>query len=156
MNLTPLVPNRTQMPVAQRPLRQMLDRVFADWFDGGMDIADPDWIGFKPSLDVAETDTKLVVSAELPGMAEDDVEIQLDGDRLLISGEKSEEKEEEKKNFYRRECSYGSFRREVLLPAEVVADKVKAKFKNGVLTVTLPKTPEARRKHRKIAIESAT
>ena len=156
MSLTSLVPGFKRKSLDPPPLRVALDRFFEDWFNGDADVfGAPGWNGFVPRLDVAEDEKKVVVTAELPGMTEKDVEIQLDAQRLLIKGEKSEETKEEKKNFYRRECHYGVFQREVPLPAEVVGNKVKAKFKNGVLKVTLPKTPEARQKSRKIAIEAA-
>ncbi len=138
------------------PLRMALNRFFEDWFDGDGDLLGAaGWKGFEPQLDVADHQKKVVVTAELPGMTEKDIEIQLEGDLLLIKGEKSEEEEKEEKNYYRRECRYGAFKRAVPLPAEVVGDKVKAKFKNGCLKITLPKTAKAREKNRKIAIEAA-
>lgn len=155
MNLSALVPGVKHKNPAAPPLRRALDRFFDNWYDGEMEpFGAPDWQGFNPRLDVADGEKKLVVTAELPGIEEKDIEVQLDGERLVIRGEKTEEKEEDEKGFYRRECHYGAFHREVQLPAEVIADKVKAKFKNGVLKVTLPKTPEARQKNRKITIEN--
>ncbi len=154
MSFTSLIPSLKRRHL-EPPLRTALDRFFEDWFDGDDALTGPNgWNGFKPRLDVAEDEKKVEVTAELPGIDEKDIEIQLEGDRLLIKGEKSEEKEEEKKNFYHRECTYGAFQREVVLPTEVVGDKVKAKFKNGILKVTLPKTLEARAKSRKIAVEA--
>jgi HSP20 family protein len=83
------------------------------------------------------------VSAELPGMDDEDIEVSLSRDVLTISGEKKQEKEEKGRDYYRAERSYGSFRRSIPLPAEVNADKVDAVFSKGVLTITLPKTAKA-------------
>ena len=109
--------------------------------------------GFSPKVDVAETETEVKVTAELPGMEEKDIDISVDGDMLTIKGEKKTEKEEKKEESYRLERSYGSFRRDILLPSKVQMDKVKATFAKGVLTVMLPKSAEAA-KRRKIKLEA--
>jgi HSP20 family protein len=109
---------------------------------------------FQPRIDVGETETEIKISAELPGLDEKDIEVSLAHDMLTISGEKKEEKEDKGKNYYRIERSYGSFRRSLRLPTEVEQDKVDATFKNGVLTITLPKTPEAQQSTKKITIKS--
>lgn len=109
--------------------------------------------GFSPKVDVAETETEIKVTAELPGMEEKDIDIAVDGDVLTIKGEKKLEKEEKKQESYRLERSYGSFRRDIALPSKVEVEKVKATFAKGVLTVTLPKSPEAAKK-RKISLEA--
>jgi len=98
---------------------------------------------FVPQVDVSETDKEIKVSAELPGMDEKDIDVALRHDALAISGEKKSESVEKDKGYYRSERSYGSFRRTVSLSAEVDADKVEATFRNGVLTITLPKTAQA-------------
>jgi HSP20 family protein len=109
---------------------------------------------FMPALDVHETDDHVRVTAELPGLSKDDVEISIEGNNMLVlSGEKKAEEEKRQGGYYRSERYYGSFSRRVLLPADVDFDKAEASFKNGVLTVMLPKTEEARRKHRKIEIK---
>jgi HSP20 family protein len=92
-----------------------------------------------PKVDVAETNEAVQVTAELPGMKEDDVEVILADGSLVIRGEKLAEKEEKDKNFYRVERSYGSFHRSIPLPSEVDDQKVDASFQNGVLKVVLPK-----------------
>jgi len=109
--------------------------------------------GFSPKVDVAETETEVKVTAELPGMEEKDIDISVDGDMLTIKGEKKTEKEEKKEESYRLERSYGSFRRDILLPSKVQIDKVKATFAKGVLTVMLPKSAEAAKRH-KIKLEA--
>jgi HSP20 family protein len=97
-----------------------------------------------PALDVSETDAAVVVRAELPGLSAKDVDLSLDGRALTISGEKREVKNEEQEHRVLRERRYGAFRRSVALPCPVREDKVKAEFKHGVLTVTLPKDEKAK------------
>lgn len=106
-----------------------------------------------PQVNVSEDEKEIKVSAELPGMDSKDLDISIRQDNLILQGEKRFEDEEKDKNYHRIECSYGSFYKTVPLPAEVEADKVKAKFKDGVLTVTMPKAESAQRK--KIEIESS-
>lgn len=105
-----------------------------------------------PQVNVSEDENQVTVTAELPGMNSEDIEINIRQDNLILQGEKRFEDEEKDKNFHRIECSYGSFYRTIPLPSEVDADKGKAKFKDGVLTVNMPKTAKAQRK--KIEIES--
>lgn len=97
---------------------------------------------YSPRLDVSETDKVVTVTAELPGLEEKDVSIELDEDYLVIKGEKKTEGDKEDEHLRRSERSYGSFQRVVALPAKVDGSKSKAKFKNGLLSVTLPKVPE--------------
>lgn len=106
--------------------------------------------GQWPQLDVAETDKEVTVTAELPGMEEKDVELLLEDGVLTLKGEKRAETEDKDRHFSER--YYGRFERRIPLGAEVQGDKVEARFKNGVLTVTLPKDPEAQPKARRIAV----
>src|SRR4051812_17186977 len=102
-----------------------------------------------PNIEMSETDREVKVTAELPGLEEKDVKVELAGDVLVIKGEKRSETENEEQRFTER-C-YGSFERRI--PVEDVdQDKVSAKFKNGVLTLTLPKTPAAQSKVKRIEI----
>lgn len=110
---------------------------------------------FGASTDVTETDKNVKVSIELPGMTQDDIDISLSSEAMTIRGEKKIEHEEERKGVYMSERSYGSFYRTVPLPAGVDADKADATFKNGVLTVVLPKTPEAMAKIKHIPVKAA-
>lgn len=110
---------------------------------------------FGPSTDITETDTSVDVSVELPGMTEKDVDISLSGNAMTIRGEKKIEHEEERKGIYMSERHYGSFYRTVPLPAGVDPDKAEAKFKNGVLTVSLPKTKEALANIKRIPVKAA-
>ena len=109
---------------------------------------------FSPKVDVKESEKDIRVTAELPGMNDKDIDVSLSKDALTIRGEKKEEKEDKGKDYYRMERSYGSFARTVPLPAEIDTDKVKAEFKKGVLTVTVPKTAKAMRETKKISVKA--
>jgi HSP20 family protein len=106
----------------------------------------PSW----PSLEVSETDNEVRVAAELPGMEEKDVEVLLEDGGLTIRGEKRAEHEDKDRHFSER--FYGRFERRIPLGFEAEEDKVSAAFKNGVLTVTVPKSPEAQRRTKRIRI----
>ena len=121
---------------------QLFDQFFRDpWgamFRGGWGHALP--------VDVSETDKEVCVTAELPGIDPKDVDINVSGNILSISGEKKEEREEKERNYQFMERSFGRFQRSIELPSSVDPDKVEATYKNGTLTVTLAKKPEAQRK----------
>ncbi|HJR02021.1 MAG TPA: Hsp20/alpha crystallin family protein [Methylomirabilota bacterium] len=97
-----------------------------------------------PSMDISETKDSLVVKLEVPGMDQKDIRISLQENLLTITGEKTQEKDEKEERYHRVERSYGAFTRGVRLPVGVDGSKVMATFKNGLLTVTLPKTPAAK------------
>lgn len=111
--------------------------------------------GFVPKVDVKEEEKEILVSAELPGMDQKDIDVTVTNDSVRISGEKKQEEEKEEKGYYRRETSYGSFERTIDLPAEVDESKAEAEFSKGVLTIRLPKSEEAQAKQKKIKIKSA-
>ena len=140
---------RKRSQEVQRPqnLFDMMESFFNEPFER-MPFAELSY----PRVNVSEDEKEVTVTAELPGMSSKDMDISIRQNNLILQGEKSFEDEEKDKNYHRIECSYGSFYRTVPLPAEVDADKVKAKFKDGVLTVTMPKTESAQKK--KIEIES--
>jgi HSP20 family protein len=102
--------------------------------------------GWTPALDVHEEKDDIIVRVELPGMKKEDIELSLHDGSLSISGERKSEKKFEDAEVYRAERFVGRFQRTVTLPAPVAADRVKAQYKDGVLTVTLPKTEEAKPK----------
>lgn len=106
------------------------------------------------AMDVAETDQAFEVKLDLPGVKANEVDIQIDNNTLTVRGERSEEKEEkdEKRQFHRIERSSGSFSRSIVLPTKVNEDETVAEFKDGVLTITVPKTEDSR--PRKISIKS--
>lgn len=106
-----------------------------------------------PSIDIFEDKGDVVVKAELPGIKKEDIDITLTDDTITIAGEKKKEEEVKKKDYYTWECSYGSFNRTFSLPTEVQAEKVKTKFKDGILEVRMPKSEEAKKKEKKIKVE---
>ncbi|KLK91686.1 type III effector protein [Microvirga vignae] len=99
-------------------------------------------------MNVSETQNEIRITAELPGVSEQDIDISLEDDMLTIRGEKKFERTDEKENFHFMECSYGTFQRSVRLPFPVNPDQVQAGYENGVLTVTVPKTGRPERSHR--------
>ena len=107
-----------------------------------------------PVVDVVEKEKEFQISAELPGLDEKDIEVSVADDLLTIKGEKKEEKEERARNYYVSERRYGAFQRSFQLPSGIDAEKIEANFQKGVLTLTLPKTPEAQTKEKKIAIKA--
>ena len=109
---------------------------------------------FHPRVDVSETKDKIAVKAEVPGMEAKDIEVALSGNKLTIKGEKKSEKEEKDEIFSRVERYYGSFSRTVELPSEVIAEKITANYKNGILTINLPKSEEAGKDQVKIKVSS--
>ena len=135
-------------------LRREMDSVFDNFFRGfDLEPFDARSGAFTPRVDVTENEKEIKISAELPGMDEKDIDVSLQNDMLTIKGEKREEKEDKGKDFYRMERSYGSFSRTIPLPAEVEIDNVDAKFKKGVLSITLPKTAKAVAETKKIAVK---
>ncbi len=106
---------------------------------------------WAPLMDIEETKDEILVKAELPGMRKEDVKIQINNDVLSITGERKREEETRDKTFHRIERAYGKFQRMIRLPAEVDPAKVKATYENGVLTIKLPKSEQA--KPKEIAIE---
>lgn len=170
---TPAAPSKAAPPASPSsylPLGMLrddidraFDRMFKDWPSFGT-LSRPDFFGngeflgratsMAPRVDVTEDDNAYEITAEMPGVEEKDVEITVKDDRLTLRGEKKSEKEEKKTDYHMTERSYGSFERSFRLPADVAADKIKADFAKGVLTLTLPKTPEAKSKERKIAIKA--
>lgn len=112
--------------------------------------------GGTPAVDIVEKDNAYEVTTELPGMDEKNIEVKLFNDRLTIKGGKQEEKEEKKAGYHLSERRFGSFERSFAVPEGVVdIEKIEAGFKKGVLTVTLPKTPEAQKPAKKIEVKGA-
>ncbi len=125
-------------------LRDAMDRLFDDAFTRPLRLND----GYLtvPAVDMFQTDNEIVVKAAIPGVKADDVQINVTGEVLTIKGETREKEEVKEKAYHLREQRWGSFERTIALPADVVADKAKAEFENGILTITLPKAEEARPK----------
>lgn len=168
----PVKTEKETAPAAKTPerhpfesLRREVDRLF-DSFGAGLwgapsrrsvfDV-EPFWrrdwaLVPSPAVDVAEKEKAYEVTAELPGMDATNIDVQFANGMLTIKGEKKEEKEEKKKDYYLSERSYGSFQRSFRVPDGVETDKIEASFKNGILTVRLPKSPEAQKPEKKIAV----
>jgi len=135
-----------QVPGPIGQLHQEMNQLFDNFFtDFGLDPFRyegflPGGLGeglLKPTLDIEATDKEYTVSVEVPGVEQKDVKIEIANNTLTIRGEKKQEKEEETGGYYRMERSYGSFQRVLALPEDADQDDVQAKFKNGVLTLTL-------------------
>jgi len=139
-------------------LQKEVNRLFDD-FGRNWDIdfpfnSHPELQNFRPDINLAESDNEYVVTAELPGMDEKDVTVELRNGGLIITGEKKNEKEEKKDGYIYSERSYGSFSRQVPLPDEVNPDSVEAEFKKGILKIKLPKTEKAKAEHKRIDIKT--
>ena len=136
MRLDPLFP---ELGVVTSRLNRMFGRddlLEADGISGAGDWA--------PAVDILETDRRITIKAELPGVEGRDVHISLDNSILTLKGERRAEKEVKKENYHRMERSFGAFSRSFVLPATLDNDKVKADFRNGLLTITLPKKEAAK------------
>ena len=146
---------RTEM----EQLHRSMDRLFADAWSGTVapSLLSDTWTASKitPRLDIVEDDKAFHVTVELPGMTDKDVAVSVTDRDLTIRGEKKEEKEKKDKDTYRRERAYGSFRRAIELPSDVDAGKIEAAFKNGVLTIDLPKTKEVQDRVKQIPVKAA-
>ena len=124
-------------------LREAMDRLFDDAFTRQLSLRDA-WS--VPAIDMYQTDDEIVVKAALPGIKADEIQINITGEVLTLKGEMKHEEEKKEKAWHMREQRWGSFERSVVLPTDVVADKTKAEFENGILTITLPKAEEVKPK----------
>lgn len=148
-------------PFEWRPfesLRRQVDRLFEDFpFRKALDEFEPferlGWVA-TPAVDLVEKDKEYEITAELPGLDEKNVAVKLSNGSLTISGEKKEEKEEKERDYYLSERRFGAFKRVFRVPEGVDVDKIDASFDKGVLTVHLPKAPEAQKPEKTIAIKA--
>lgn len=138
-------------------LHEELDRFLDEAFRGfGWPTwrpAWPAWEGFRPSVDIAETRRGYMIRVEVPGVEKEDLSVTIEDDTLVIAGEKKQEKEEEEGGYHCVERSYGAFRRLISLPADADQQRLEAKFRNGVLTITIPKIEGARSGVREVTIQ---
>ncbi len=132
-------------------LRERMNRLFEDVFTSARgeekDIISSSW---TPAVDIYEDENQLVLTAEVPGIDEKDIEIKLEDNTLSIQGERKMEKETKEENYHRIERAYGSFYRSFTLPNYIDQDKIQAEHENGILKITMPKKPEL--KPRKVKI----
>ena len=141
MRLVPLV-RRSENPARLWPETTRFFDLFNDFPLSAPLLKTPDvWM---PAVDILEKDGNLLVRAELPGIDEKEIDLKLEGNLLTLRGEKKIEKNDEKDNYHRVESYQGVFSRSFKLPETVDRDKIKAEFKNGVLTVTIPQKPEVK------------
>jgi HSP20 family protein len=161
------VPAQATAPDMWRSFRSEMDRVF-DRLNRGFGFpevrrmfdVEPFWrqesaFDFgAPAIDVTESDAAYTISAELPGISEKDVEVNITGDVLILSGEKRREREEKEKNRYLSERVYGGFQRALAIPDGVDRDGITAEFSKGVLTLTLPKSKDVQNQQKKIEIKA--
>lgn len=139
----------------QSNMDRLLDEISEDFGIRPMWLWEEPVAKFSPQIDIKETPTDILITAELPGVEKEDVEVTLEGNSLRLRGEKKSEQEEKVKGSYRFERFYGSFERVIPLPASVQAHKVEALMKKGVLTIKLPKIESERTHERKIEIKAA-
>ncbi|MGE5536498.1 MAG: Hsp20/alpha crystallin family protein [Acidobacteriota bacterium] len=143
-------------------VRRQMDRMFDDLWRFPF-VSSPSLSSFPagtktfetPAVDIVEKPSEFRITAELPGMSEKDIQVKCSEGVLTIKGEKKEEKQETKQDYYISERRFGSFQRSFRIPDSVDADKIDASFKNGVLTLILPKNPEAVKDEKKIEIKTA-
>lgn len=146
-------------------LRDEMNHLFDEFFTGFERRAptlfrhyEPGWLlgghrgEMTPAVDVAEDDKEVRLTAELPGMKEEDIEVVLRDDMLTVKGEKKSERKEDKENYHFTERRYGAFERTFRLPEEAEADRIEADFKDGVLNVTVPKKAAAKKAEKKIKV----
>lgn len=139
-------------------LRREVDSLFSDFFrTNGWPASTlaPSTTGWMPAIDVADDGECFRITADLPGMERKDVTVVVEDDRLLLSGSRSDEKEEKGRNWHRRERTSGEFRREIPLGVEIDTKKAAATMHNGVLSIELPKKPEAVQKRKVLEIKQS-
>lgn len=147
-------PARAAEATPMSHFQRELDRLFGDFWPEFGEALEPWTESFVPNVDVAEDDKEIRITAELPGMDENDIDVSISNGILTLQGEKKQEEEEKEKGYYCRESSYGKFYRRFPLSAEVDEDKADAEFKKGVLNIKLPKTETAQAKAKKIKVKS--
>jgi HSP20 family protein len=161
-------PAPSTTPDALRDFRTEMDRLF-DRFAGGWGMPsfrrmfdmepasryESTVTMLAPAVDITEADGAYKVTAELPGMSEQDIGVEVSGDMLTLKGEKRQEKEQKEKNFHLSERSYGSFRRSFYIPEGADREMITADFAKGVLTITMPKSEKAVNQQKKIEVKAA-
>jgi HSP20 family protein len=153
--LRALIPRRETflgIPETFSRFEEEMDRMIEDVFGR----REPVWIreSFVPRANLVETENELTVTVDLPGLKPEEVKLELREGALWITGERKEEKEENGKTFHRTERSYGAFRRVIDLPSTVNEEKVEAAFRDGVLSVKLPKAEAVQPKHIEVKSEA--
>ena len=135
---------RTLMPWTRMTGTTEMDRLLNRFLEGQSEEKYPAGAEWAPSMDISETKDSLIAKLEVPGMDPNDMQISLQENLLTIKGDKRQEQKEQEEHYHRVERTYGMFVRSVRLPVTVDGSKVVASYKNGLLTVTLPKTPTSK------------
>jgi HSP20 family protein len=155
----PLSLAKTEPASALSPFEEF-ERRFEDFFRRPFSLMEAPWTRWSaiagdvsPAMDIYEEGNDIVVKAEIPGMKKEEIHVDINEKAVTVSGEKKKEEKVERKDYVHLERTYGSFARTFALPAEVQTDKARATFKDGVLELRVPKTAEAARRTRKVAIE---
>ena len=138
-----------EMSALQERMNRLFSDVRAQAPVRGEEIVQGAWV---PAVDIFETNEAIVLKAELPGITAQDISVEVKDNTLTLKGEKKFEKEVKEENYHRVERSYGSFQRAFTLPGTIHQEKVKAKFKDGILEITLPKVEETKPKQIKVEI----
>jgi HSP20 family protein len=142
-----------------RGLRDEVDRLFEDFFRGWSHAP---WVGrglvtagreFLPSVDLREGDQEFTVTAEIPGLSKEEISVTITEDSVALKGERKEVSEKEKASYHYQETAYGAFQRVIPLPAKIKPDAAKARLKDGVLTLTLPKAERSKGKQVTVMVE---
>lgn len=136
-------------------LQNEVGRVFERTFGAGGAERVRTGLAWSPAVDAYETDTEIVVKAELPEVDAEDVDITVTDDALVIKGERKFSEEVEEDNYYRLERRYGTFQRSIPIPAAIRRDEIAAAYRNGVLEITLPKSEATKPKQIKVKVEKA-
>lgn len=152
---SPVPVSRTSAPYRlrqrwQREINRLFGDPFGEWLSPDEESFMEDWM---PAINVYEEKDDFVVEAELPGMKRDEIHIYMSGDNLNITGQRREEHEEKGRDAYRSERYFGHFHRMIPLPVAVNADAIEARYRDGILTVTCPKTEEARGKQVEVKVD---
>jgi len=156
----PLSLAKTDPTSALTPFEE-IERRFEDFFRRPFSMMESPWWTrwpglageVSPAMDIYEEGGDIVVKAEVPGMKKEEIHVDINEKTVTVSGEKKKEEKVERKDYVHLERTYGSFARTFALPAEVQTDKARATFKDGILELRVPKTAEAARRTRKVAIE---
>jgi len=142
------IPVLSQLP---KDWGNMLTGILSNWFDFPYEHIQEK--ALEPKIEISENENDVLVSAEVPGIGKEDIDVEVSADGYLtISGEKREEKKEKSKGRYLSEISYGSFKRTIPLPWDLKFEEAQADFKNGVLSISVPKSQEAQRRKKRITI----
>ncbi len=134
-------------------LKSNMDRLFDDFFGLDKGIWPENTLKVVPAVDLKETEDHFLINAELPGMSKKEISISLENNVISISGEKKVENEEKDNNYHRVERSYGKFHRAFELPGAVNRDKIEADYTDGILSIIIPKTEEAKPKQIEIKVK---